>query len=127
MQWGIATHCQAVEGSFCDGRYNLACGDGAQARKIAGTAQYWRTVAGADAREGRHHVVLAHALLLVEVDLIAAHRRANELEKRLGTGRVYRTDKTQSIEQCLPTPVAGLSARVADALITRLAGSRVPL
>ena len=38
--FGVASHFQAVNGSFCDGRYNLACGEGENARKIAGTAQY---------------------------------------------------------------------------------------
>jgi hypothetical protein len=47
------------DGSFCDGRYNLACGEGEHARKIVGTAQYWRPLA-----EDRGHVVLAHAVIL---------------------------------------------------------------
>src|SRR5260370_33494070 len=39
---GVDTHWQAVAGSFCDGRFNLAWGSADDARKIAGTAQYWR-------------------------------------------------------------------------------------
>ena len=31
--FGVASHFQAVSGSFCDGRYNLACGEGGQVRK----------------------------------------------------------------------------------------------
>ena len=42
---------------LCDGRYNLACGEG-EARKIVGTAQYWRPLTA-----GRGHVVLAHAVI----------------------------------------------------------------
>jgi lipoate-protein ligase A len=61
--FGVASHCRAVSGSFCDGRYNLACGEGEQVRKIAGTAQYWRPMA-----EGRGHVVLAHAVVLLDAD-----------------------------------------------------------
>ncbi|MFT4464216.1 MAG: lipoyl protein ligase domain-containing protein [Sodalis sp. (in: enterobacteria)] len=124
---GIATGWQAVAGSFCDGRYNLACGSGAQARKIAGTAQYWRAAADPDGRRERRHIVLAYALLLVDCDLLAAHRLANEFESRLGTVRVYQVEKTVSVAQCLNAPVARLVASVADALITRIAGSRVPL
>ncbi|MBC9925017.1 lipoate--protein ligase family protein [Klebsiella quasipneumoniae] len=41
-RFGVASHARAVSGSFCDGRYNLACGEGEEARKIVGTAQYWR-------------------------------------------------------------------------------------
>src|SRR3546814_11147898 len=39
---GVDAHTQAVDGSFCDGRYNLAVGAGQEARKIAGTAHVWR-------------------------------------------------------------------------------------
>jgi lipoate-protein ligase A len=56
--FGVGSHYQAVTGSFCDGRYNLACGEGDHARKIVGTAQYWRPLA---ADQG--HVVLAHAVI----------------------------------------------------------------
>lgn len=87
--FGVASHCRAVSGSFCDGRYNLACGEGEEVRKIAGTAQYWRPMA-----EGRGHVVLAHAVVLLDADLAAAHRAANDFEARLGSGREYRADKT---------------------------------
>ncbi len=60
-----------MSGSFCDGRYNLACGEGAEARKIVGTAQYWRPLAA-----GGGHVVLAHAVILIDADLSAAHQAA---------------------------------------------------
>lgn len=92
--FGVTSHCQAVSGSFCDGRYNLACGEGEQARKIAGTAQYWRPMAG-----GKGHVVLAHAVVLLDADLAAAHRAANDFEAQLGSGRVYRADKTVTLAE----------------------------
>jgi hypothetical protein len=95
--FGVASHCRAVSGSFCDGRYNLACGEGEQARKIVGTAQYWRPLA-----EGRGHVVLAHAVILLDADLSAAHQAANAFEAQLGSGRVYRADKTVTLAQLLP-------------------------
>jgi lipoate-protein ligase A len=37
---GVAASPQPVEGSFCDGRFNLAVGG----RKLVGTAQAWRRV-----------------------------------------------------------------------------------
>ena len=40
-QVDVETHWQAVEGSFCDGRYNLAWGPCDRARKIAGTARWF--------------------------------------------------------------------------------------
>ncbi len=67
---GVESHFQAVSGSFCDGRYNLACGEGENARKIAGTAQYWRPVA-----ESQGHIVLAHAVILLDADLQPRIRR----------------------------------------------------
>src|SRR5690606_11267187 len=60
---GIEAHPQAVEGSFCDGRYNLAVGHGAQARKIAGTAQMWRRHPAAETGS-EQQIVLVHALIL---------------------------------------------------------------
>lgn len=95
---GVDAHWQAVSGSFCDGRFNLAVGDGGQARKIAGTAQYWRLQPAPDAATGRYRV-LAHALLLVAPDLDALHQRANAFEALLGSGRRYAREKTTSVAE----------------------------
>lgn len=94
---GVESHFQAVSGSFCDGRYNLACGEGENARKIAGTAQYWRPIA-----ESQGHIVLAHAVILLDADLQAAHQAANDIEALLGSGKVYRADKTITLAELLP-------------------------
>lgn len=97
-QYGVASHPQAVEGSFCDGRYNLAIGHGASARKVAGTAQLWR----------RHHIagtpdtlqiVLAHALVLAAVDVEAVTRQANRFEAAIGSGRQYASDRVASLHE----------------------------
>ncbi|PLL93607.1 lipoate-protein ligase A, partial [Klebsiella michiganensis] len=103
-----------VKGSFCDGRYNLACGEGGDARKIAGTAQYWRPMA-----EGQGHVVLAHAVVLLDADLAAAHRAANDFEARLGSGRVYRADKTVTLAELI-SDGADLLPRFREALAQQL-------
>jgi hypothetical protein len=86
-----------VSGSFCDGRYNLACGEGEAARKIVGTAQYWRPLTASGG-----HVVLAHAVILIDADLSAAHQAANAFEAQLGSERVYCADKTVTLAQLLP-------------------------
>ena len=78
---GIDARPRRVEGSFCDGRYNLAVGE----RKIAGTAQYWR-------RAGAAQAVLAHALLLVDADVALLTAQANAFEAALGSERRYRMD-----------------------------------
>ncbi len=70
-----------VPASFCDGRFNLAVAG----RKICGTAQYWR-------RLGTYQAVLAHALLLVDVDTEAVTAAANAFEEALASGRRYSAD-----------------------------------
>jgi lipoate-protein ligase A len=82
----LAAEPRAVEGSFCDGRFNLAVGP----RKVAGTAQAWRRVGGVP-------VVLAHAVLLVDADVEALTARANEFEAAAGSERRYRTDVVTNV------------------------------
>ncbi len=76
---GVKALPQPVQGSFCDGRFNLAV-DGA---KLVGTAQCWRRVEGVQ-------VVLAHALVLVDADVDALTARCNAFEAALGHERRYR-------------------------------------
>ena len=80
---GITASAQAVEGSFCDGRYNLAV-DG---RKIVGTAQSWRRIAG-------RQVVLAHAVIVVDADPQTLTSEANAFEREIESGRQARADET---------------------------------
>ena len=88
---GIEASPRTVEGSFCDGRYNLAVGD----RKIAGTAQYWR-------RAGDRHAVLAHALLLVDADIERLTEVANQFESTLQSERRYRADALTTVAREQP-------------------------
>lgn len=124
---GIATHWQAVPGSFCDGRYNLACGSADGVRKIAGTAQYWRRPPALADPRSRHHMVLAHALLLVDPDLHAAHARANAFEQALATGRRYDPDRSVSVAQLLGDRApAGLQGLVVQVLARAVQQSTPP-
>lgn len=123
---GIAAHWQAVSGSFCDGRYNLAVGDGARARKIAGTAQYWRLQPAQHASSGRYRV-LAHALLLVTPNLDALHQRANAFEALLGSDRRYARDRTTSVAELCPGQAKdALMARVRQRLQERIVQAQPP-
>jgi lipoate-protein ligase A len=126
---GVLTHWQAVEGSFCDGRFNLAWGPGADARKIAGTAQYWRRVP-----HGNHddplYAVLAHAVLLVDADPIEINARANAFEAMIASGKRYEDMKIVTVAQavayeCFPMP-DNLRARVRDALIDCVKDTPLP-
>lgn len=90
---GVACSPQAVTGSFCDGRYNLA----AQGRKLAGTAQAWRRVQGVP-------MVLTHAVLVVDADPVALTIRANAVETVLGATTRYQADALTSVALACPDP-----------------------
>ncbi|WP_250455232.1 lipoate--protein ligase family protein [Caballeronia sp. ATUFL_M2_KS44] len=128
---GVLTHYKAVEGSFCDGRFNLAWGPGGDARKIAGTAQYWRRVPHRpDEDDAPHYAVLAHAVLLVNADPIEINERANAFEAMIGSGRRYEEMKVVTVAQalayeCFDIP-ADLFARVRNAIAARVAGAALP-
>ncbi|HMO44553.1 MAG TPA: lipoate--protein ligase [Rubrivivax sp.] len=83
---GVRAAPQAVQGSFCDGRWNLAV----NGRKLVGTAQAWRRI-------GARQVVLAHALIIVGADPAALSESANRLEAELGQGMPYRADALTSL------------------------------
>lgn len=95
--FGIETRAQPVEGSFCDGRYNLAVPS--PTRKIAGTAQVWRRIPG-DAPD--RHVGLVHALILAQGDPAELTARANALEAALGSARRYDADRITTLDRLLP-------------------------
>ncbi|QRQ84416.1 lipoyl protein ligase domain-containing protein [Cupriavidus oxalaticus] len=120
---GVPTHWQAVAGSFCDGRFNLAWGPPEAARKIAGTAQYWRRAPAAmQSGDGQRHLVLAHAVLLVSADPVQINARANAFEAALGSGRRYDPGKVVSVREALlaqgraAADGAGLMAQVLETL-----------
>lgn len=102
QEYGIAAHPQAVEGSFCDGRYNLAVGTGQEAKKVAGTAQLWRRHI-IDGSTDTVQVVLAHALILAAVDVDAITGKANSFEEALGNDKRYVSDRIASLHaRCRP-------------------------
>ena len=119
---GVETDWQAVAGSFCDGRYNLAWGPPEAARKIAGTAQYWRRAPAAmQAADGQRHLVLAHAVLLVSADPEQINARANAFEAAIGSERRYDADKVVSVREALPS--AGLAVQDDVALMAEVAAA----
>lgn len=83
---GLRAEAQAVNGSFCDGRYNLAVAG----RKLVGTAQAWRRVDGLP-------MVLVHAVIVVNADPQSLTARANAFEAALGTPTRYRADALTSV------------------------------
>jgi lipoate-protein ligase A len=106
---GVTATPQPVQGSFCDGRWNLAV----RGRKLAGTAQAWR-------RFGTVQVVLAHALLIIGADPAALTAHANALEAELGQGTPYRADALTSLLREVPDR-ADLEARALQVLAEQFA------
>ena len=108
---GIVATPQPVTGSFCDGRFNLAV-DG---RKLVGTAQAWRRMAG-------RPVVLAHAVVVVDADPALLTAQANAFEAALGTDARYRADALTSVAiaagqpQAAPRALQAIAARFAHVL-----------
>ena len=119
---GIVARAQAVQGSFCDGRYNLAVGSGAACRKIAGTAQLWRRHPRSTKADDQ--IVLVHALVLVNVDADAVTEVANRYETALGSARRYDSRRVTSVRQLVARGTAqdgDLMAQLKDALEQELA------
>lgn len=106
---GVVAAPQAVQGSFCDGCWNLAVGG----RKLVGTAQAWK-------RLGGRQVVLAHALVIVDADPAALTESANALETELGQGRPYRADALSSLAREAPG-IVDLEARTLEVLAEQFA------
>ena len=74
---GLEAGTGAVQGSFCDGDYNLEV----YGRKLVGTAQRWRGSA-----------VLCHALILTDISIQPAVGAAQALADGIGLGDTYRSD-----------------------------------
>jgi lipoate-protein ligase A len=80
---GLEAIYGSVEGSFCDGRYNLVV-DGL---KITGTAQ--RHLSSRSRDTGDSGAILAQAMLMVDADAQAATQVVNHFYALAGDGRQY--------------------------------------
>ena len=89
--YGLVTTVGEVAGSFCDGRYNLQVGG----QKLVGTAQRW---AGGSRKNA---AVLAHACLLVDLDLVEATEKINTLYRLCGNSRQFTPDACTTLRDCL--------------------------
>ncbi|MCK9544790.1 MAG: hypothetical protein M0R03_22470 [Novosphingobium sp.] len=74
---GIHGTYRAIPGTMCDGIYNIVVGN----RKLAGTAQRWRSL-GRE-RPGEH-AVLAHLAMFASLDHVAAAEAINALYADMG-------------------------------------------
>lgn len=106
---GVTATPQTVPGSFCDGRYNLAV----NGRKLVGTAQAWRRVAG-------RPLVLAHAVIVIDADPAELTARANAFETALGCAAPYRADALTCLAREAPDS-GDIEARTLRALAEQFA------
>lgn len=120
---GLQTHWQAVEGSFCDGRFNLAWGPPGDARKIAGTAQYWRSVRPTVDALVPMHVVLAHAVLLVSAVPEEINQLANAFEDAIESGKRYDASRVISVQQALARTGIAPSDGLIDSVMSAMRAS----
>lgn len=74
---GVQGAYRAIPGTMCDGIYNIVVGD----RKLAGTAQRWRSL-GRD-RPGEY-AVLAHLAMFANLDHVGAAEAINALYADMG-------------------------------------------
>jgi lipoate-protein ligase A len=105
---GVVATPQPVTGSFCDGRFNLAV----NVRKLVGTAQAWRRLAG-------RPVVLAHAVIVVDAEPGLLTAQANAFEAALGSDTRYRADALTSL--AIETADPQVARRALQAIAARFA------
>lgn len=89
--YGLSAITGEVPGSFCDGRYNLQVGG----KKLVGTAQRWAGGSRSSA------AVLAHACLLVDLDLSEATEKINSLYSLCGNREQFTPDACTTLRDCL--------------------------
>lgn len=82
---GLEAYTGALPGSFCDGTYNVLV----NGQKLVGTAQAWRGGLAGMASQ-RPGYVLAHACLVVDVDIQQALAQINRFYQL--SGNPYRVD-----------------------------------
>jgi len=92
--YGLVSTTGESPGSFCDGRYNLQVGG----QKLVGTAQRW----AGGTRENA--AVLAHACLLVDMDLCEATEKINTLYRLCGNPQQFTAKSCTTLHDCLGKP-----------------------
>lgn len=109
---GLRPAIGAVEGSFCDGAFNLALGG----RKVVGTAQRWRR------RASGGHAILAHALILVDGDNAARVAAIARLNHAVSLTAPLRIDAHTTVRAALGRAAGERLAGLPQALLAALGG-----
>ncbi|UVE16925.1 lipoate--protein ligase family protein [Pseudomonas sp. LS44] len=96
---GLEPGLGAVDGAFCDGRYNITL----NARKLAGTAQRWRRRPNAGPA-----VVLAHAAVMMDNQREAMVELVNAFYQGCGLDERCRASSHVALAECLDQPWASV-------------------
>ncbi|MEM7599134.1 MAG: lipoate--protein ligase family protein [Pseudomonadota bacterium] len=97
---GLEAEATPVQGSFCDGDYNLAIAG----RKIVGTAQRWRG-----------STCLIHALLMTDIDLEGSVAAVARFSQELGHDTAFQRDVHCRLADLMP-PGSDTTGLAVDAL-----------
>ena len=111
QNYGLKVKTGEVPGSFCDGKFNLQV----ENRKLVGTSQRWKgnpTVPGS--------FILSHACLLVDLDLLDATARINELYRLCGNEQQFNPAACSTLRECVAGPNQPFSAKFVDQVTERL-------
>jgi lipoate-protein ligase A len=90
--YGLDVKTGDVPGSFCDGKFNLQVGK----RKLVGTSQRWK---GNPNHAGS--VVLSHACLLVDLDLLESTARINQFYRMCGYTQQFEPYACATLRECV--------------------------
>ncbi len=96
---GVRAELGWVPGAFCDGAYNVVV----NGKKLAGTAQRWRRMRTGDERRG--DAVLAHAMLLVDDDLLELVGAVDRFAIRCGV-EAASVEQHITLAQALGRPIS---------------------
>ena len=100
-----------VPGSFCDGKFNLQVGN----RKLVGTSQRWKGHAASGAR-----TILAHACLLVDIDLVDATQKINQLYRLCDHKQQFDSYACSTLRECVTGATQPFSETFVTQVIERL-------
>jgi lipoate-protein ligase A len=107
----VATDVGAIEGSFCDGAWNVTAGG----RKLGGTAQRWRACDG-----GR--VALVHAALLLDPPPASFWTALGHAQQAAGLAGSIRPEAHVALSEVLP---GGMRIGSVFGALARAAGDRL--
>ena len=109
--YGLDVKTGEVPGSFCDGKFNLQV----ENRKLVGTSQRWK---GNPTLPG--NIILSHACLLVDLDLLEATARINELYRLSGSEQQFDPTACSTLRECIAGPDQPFSTKFVDQVAERL-------